>query len=299
MFTRFSTPEPSESAPLAGALVSVVAHATVILLVVGGPSGTGGDETHGGRTATSAAAPASEPGRGVTERVQWVGAATGDTPWKPSRPGERPPVAYVIPGRGPLHLATGPVVPPHARAKRTESGAPIDVPRVEAPHRLPFFKMKLAPLPTPPEIDVSVLFAGVASSAPDLSRLVTHPEDFRRFRPAGEAADLLARANVLTPNGLLPVGPVDVLPVAFVSNPLPAYPMLLAHAHVGGHVVVEFTIDSAGVVDVASLEVVRSTNSLFEQAVRAVLPSLHFLPAQLGQHNVGVRVRQPFEFVVR
>jgi hypothetical protein len=51
-------------------------------------------------------------------------------------------------------------------------------------------------------------------------------------------------------------------------------------------------------VDLGSLQVVRSTNAMFTQAVRAVLPQLRFLPAQNAEHAVGVRVRQPFEFRV-
>ena len=62
--------------------------------------------------------------------------------------------------------------------------------------------------------------------------------------------------------------------------------------------VVEFRIDSTGVVDLASLHVVQSTDTLFTQAVRGVLPLLRFVPAQLHAHAVGLTVRQPFVFRV-
>jgi protein TonB len=92
---------------------------------------------------------------------------------------------------------------------------------------------------------------------------------------------------------------VDELPIPVVNNPPPVYPLALQQAHVGGQVVVEFLIDSTGVIDLGSLRVVESTNSLFTQAVRRVLPRMRFLPAQLGPRPVGVTVRQPFVFIVR
>jgi protein TonB len=165
-------------------------------------------------------------------------------------------------------------------------------------HRLQFLRRNLVRLPEPPELDVTLLVSGVVASAPDLTRLVTRPEDFRRF-DADNEAELAARTSVLTSQGPMPAGHVDVLPIALVSNPLPTYPLILAQSRVEGRVLVEFTIDSAGVVDMASLRVLRSTNNLFTEAVRAVIPRLRFLPAQIGQHSVGVRVRQPFEFTVR
>src|SRR5205823_5256807 len=54
-----------------------------------------------------------------------------------------------------------------------------------------------------------------------------------------------------------------------------------------------------GAVDLGTFAVLESTNALFVQAVRSVLPRLHFAPAQLGAHSIGVTVRQPFVFVIR
>lgn len=89
------------------------------------------------------------------------------------------------------------------------------------------------------------------------------------------------------------------LPIPLVDNPLPAYPAALAQARVDGRVVVEFAVDSAGGVDLASLRVVQSTDARFTQAVRGVLPSLRFVPALRGERAVGVTVRQPFVFTMR
>jgi protein TonB len=133
--------------------------------------------------------------------------------------------------------------------------------------------------------------------APDFSRNAANPEDFAPMvdsttRRAGPAvwATALQRLDPLR---------VDELPVPVVSNPPPVYPQALQQAHVGGQVVVEFLIDSTGVIDLGSLRVVESTDNQFTQAVRRVLPRMRFLPAQLGPRAVGVTVRQPFVFVIR
>ncbi|AHG92255.1 TonB family protein (plasmid) [Gemmatirosa kalamazoonensis] len=289
MFTRFSMPpQRRDPAPVAGSVASLAAHATlVVLLIGGGPSGTGTGAGAAGAPASASAEPA------AGERIQWVGSPDADRGASAAPSTTRPPIAYVVPGRGPLREVTAPVAP----RRRPTRGTATSVPpmRPPEPRRLKFWQRQLLPLPPLPEVDVALLVAGVVAAAPDLDRLVTRPEDFHRL-PTTDPAELLALANVLTPNGPRPVGPVDVLPIAFVSNPKPTYPMFLAQSGVGGRVLVEFTIDSAGVVDLASLQVVRSTNDMFTQAVRAVLPQLRFLPAQISQHAVGVRVRQPFEF---
>jgi len=298
MFTRFSATRRPDTTPAVGTLVSLAAHAVVVLVAVGGGGGPAGTAEVG-----RAEAGPSFSATATGERIQWVGpagAGKSDAPGVPSA--ERRPIAYVVPGRGPLRVVPAGTVVPRASGRATRDGATIPPPpplRRADPERLRFLRRDLVKLPKPPELDLALLVAGAVASAPDLTRLVTHPEDFRHFQPTASDAELLARARVVPPSGMQSVGLVDVLPIAMVSNPLPSYPTILAQARVGGHVLVEFTIDSAGAVDLGSLQVVRSTNALFTQAVRAVIPRLHFLPAQLGEHAVGVRVRQPFEFVTR
>jgi TonB family protein len=294
MFTRFSTPRRPDTGPAVGALFSLAAHLVAVVFAVGGGGSPGAAEV--GRDASAAAFSSTATG----ERVRWVGPTGAGGDGVAGAPtAERRPIAYVVPGRGPLRVVPPGTNVPRASGRATHDGATLPPPplRRADPERLKFFRRDLLKLPQPPEIDVALLVAGAIASAPDLRQLVTRPEDFRHVQPTD--FELLARSRVMAPAGMEPVGPVDVLPIALVSNPLPSYPMMLAQARVGGHVLVEFTIDSAGGVDLASLQVVRSTNALFTQAVRAVMPHLHFLPAQLGEHAIGVRVRQPFEFVMR
>ena len=296
MFTRFSVTRRPDTTPVVGSLVSLAAHAVVVLVAIGGGGAAGTAEV--GRAEAGPSFSATATG----ERIQWVGpTGAGGSAAAGLPAAERRPIAYVVPGRGPLRVVPAGTLVPRSSGRATRDGATLPPPplrRVD-PERLKFFRRDLLKLPKPPEIDLALLVAGAVASAPDLTHLVSHPEDFRHFQPTASDAELLARARVMPPAGMQSVGLVDVLPIALVSNPLPSYPTILAQSRIGGHVLVEFTIDSAGAVDLASLQVVRSTNALFTQAVRAVIPHLHFLPAQLGEHAVGVRVRQPFEFVLR
>lgn len=78
----------------------------------------------------------------------------------------------------------------------------------------------------------------------------------------------------------------------------PLYPDSLYKAHVPGHVVVEFVVDSSGQVDPATVGVVSSTNPLFTDAVRRAFPAARFTAAVVGGRPVAQVVRQPFSFVV-
>ncbi|MDF1504613.1 TonB family protein [Roseisolibacter sp. H3M3-2] len=234
---------------------------------------------------------------GGGERLHWVGIGEGEGTGVRT-PGALAPHAYVVPGRRGL------------RGGAPGGGARTGAPAGDAPaDRLP----PIAP-PAPlrsataladvvlPEVALpeaaTTLVAGILAAAPDPSRTVARPEEFTRMRPTDpgewladhDAAMSLtaARANAL----------VDVLPIPLLGNPRPAYPSSLARASVGGRVVVEFRIDSAGAVEPGSLHVVQSTDERFTEAVRGVLPRLRFVPAQLRAHAVGIVVRQPFVFRV-
>jgi len=76
----------------------------------------------------------------------------------------------------------------------------------------------------------------------------------------------------------------------------PVYPDSLWRAHIGGHVLAQFVVDSAGAVETATISIVASTNPDFASAVRAVLPMARFEPAMAGGHAVRQLVQLPFNF---
>jgi TonB family protein len=152
-------------------------------------------------------------------------------------------------------------------------------------------------IPEPLLPDAALLVAGVLSAAPDLAQRVSRPEDF--LPPPEPSPRLGARSGARALAVLGTNVRVDELPIPLVSNPPPAYPVTLERDGLDGRVVVEFTIDSTGAVDLGSLLVVQSTHTQFTQAVRRVLPRLRFMPAHYAARAIEVTVRQPFVFTVR
>ena len=66
----------------------------------------------------------------------------------------------------------------------------------------------------------------------------------------------------------------------------------------GGEVLVEFVVDTLGQPNMGSVNVVHSDHELFTAAVRRVIPSMRFVPAQnLGKKAPG-EVQIPFYFAV-
>ena len=82
------------------------------------------------------------------------------------------------------------------------------------------------------------------------------------------------------------------------GSPAPRYPELLKSAGVEGEVIASFVVDTAGRADVSSFKVLRSTNELFVSAVRTALPSMRFLPAEVGGRKVRQQVQQPYVFAI-
>jgi periplasmic protein TonB len=76
----------------------------------------------------------------------------------------------------------------------------------------------------------------------------------------------------------------------------PQYPERLRAAGVTGRVVVRLVVDTLGRVEPASVAIRESAHDLFAQAVRAVIPSLRFVPAEAGGRRVRMLVDLPFEF---
>lgn len=82
------------------------------------------------------------------------------------------------------------------------------------------------------------------------------------------------------------------------GSPAPRYPELLKSAGVEGEVVATFVVDTLGRADASTLKFLKSTNELFGAAVRTALPSMRFLPAEVGGRKVRQQVQQPFVFSI-
>ena len=92
---------------------------------------------------------------------------------------------------------------------------------------------------------------------------------------------------------------IDVDSVArVVESAAPAYPATLLAQNVEGKAVVQFVVDTLGLVDTQSFRVIEATHAQFAEAVRAVLPAMRFTPAIVSSRKVKQLVQQPFLFKI-
>ena len=89
---------------------------------------------------------------------------------------------------------------------------------------------------------------------------------------------------------------VTVHAVLQADNPAPEYPPDLLGRRIDGRVVAEFIVDERGRVDTRTLRIISSTHERFSEAVRDVLPSLRFIPAESDGVRTEERVEMPFRF---
>jgi protein TonB len=82
------------------------------------------------------------------------------------------------------------------------------------------------------------------------------------------------------------------------ESPKPKYPAVLESSGIAGEVQAQFVVSSAGKADMESFKVLKSTNELFTQAVKNVLPRMKFSPAMIGGKPVNQLVQQSFQFAV-
>jgi TonB family protein len=76
----------------------------------------------------------------------------------------------------------------------------------------------------------------------------------------------------------------------------PVYPAELQRTGISGAATLAFVIDTTGRVDLASIQLVSSTNPRFAVACRRALSGMEFLPAQVDGRKVRELVQLPFEF---
>jgi protein TonB len=82
------------------------------------------------------------------------------------------------------------------------------------------------------------------------------------------------------------------------DSPKPKYPSVLESSGIAGEVQAQFVVRSDGKADMESFKVLKSTNELFTQAVKNVLPRMRFSPAMIGGKPVNQLVQQAFQFAV-
>lgn len=79
----------------------------------------------------------------------------------------------------------------------------------------------------------------------------------------------------------------------------PRYPPALKAAGVEGEVLVQFVVDTLGAADLRSFKVLKASHGDFTESVKAALPDMKFVPAELRGRKVRQLVQQPFVFAIQ
>jgi protein TonB len=189
------------------------------------------------------------------------------------------PLPPVYPRDTVIYVAPRPQSSPPAHRPASRPPAGGELPRVPAPPVVLRFD------PTqPPSVGIDI----------DVGRLLRDvaPREGRGFAPDDPPSGRSAG----------PVGPEPATigtverPAVMRVAPRPRYPEQLRAAGVTGRVVVRLVVDTSGRVEPASVVIRESSHDLFTHAVRAVIPSLRFTPAEAGGRRVRMLVELPFEF---
>jgi periplasmic protein TonB len=168
----------------------------------------------------------------------------------------------------PRHVA----VPPAARA--SSFAAPV-VPRISVPTSIPTTLPTIEPSHGPP-LD-SIIIGGPASSG-------------RPGRPG-----LIDGTDNVSPNEELS-GAELMMRVLTLAKP--RYPEMLRQSGIEGRVLVRFTVDTLGRVDMRSIQVMQTTHDLFTNAVRDALQRFRFKPTEVRGRRVPALAEMPFEFSI-
>ena len=130
----------------------------------------------------------------------------------------------------------------------------------------------------------------------------------RAHGPAREqppARDRAAGADATTQTAMTPVSSDDSVfsvltavesAVRVEGSAAPVYPPDMIARGIEGSVRTRYVIDTTGRADSASLVVLGVSNAAFESSVRAALPGMRFIAAQVQGHKVRQMVEQEFQF---
>jgi protein TonB len=134
----------------------------------------------------------------------------------------------------------------------------------------------------------------------DLTAAPTNERDWMVTGPRGGSSGGVtsgARSDVAVQAGDDWTGEtVDRVVVLLPGSGAPRYPDGLRAAGIEGDVMAQFVVDTMGRVDVTTLRILQSTHAQFDDAVRAALHRLRFLPAEARGRKVRQLVQQPFRF---
>ncbi len=131
----------------------------------------------------------------------------------------------------------------------------------------------------------------------DLSKAVTNESDFSGKGVKGGTGSGVV-GGIANANQTYFEFQVEKPAEMLAESPKPKYPSVLESSGIAGEVQAQFVVSSSGKADMDSFKVLKSTNELFTQAVKNVLPRMKFSPAMIGGKPVNQLVQQSFQFAV-
>ena len=130
----------------------------------------------------------------------------------------------------------------------------------------------------------------------DLSKKATDESDFSGKGVAGGTGKGVGSGPPIDANQAFFEFQVEKPVVPAPGSPSPRYPEILRSAGVEGEVLAQFVVDTSGRVEMSSFKVLKSTHDMFIAAVRNALPTMRFIPAEVGGRHVKQLVQQPYVF---
>ena len=131
----------------------------------------------------------------------------------------------------------------------------------------------------------------------DLSKSITNENDFSGKGVKGGTGNGVV-GGIANTNQTYFEFQVEKPAEMLAESPKPKYPSVLESSGIAGEVQAQFVVRSDGKADMDTFKVLKSTNELFTQSVKNVLPRMRFSPAQIGGKPVNQLVQQAFQFAV-
>ena len=132
----------------------------------------------------------------------------------------------------------------------------------------------------------------------DLSKAITNESDFSGKGVKGGTGTGVVGGTGPVTNQTYFEFQVEKPAEMLQDSPKPKYPSVLESSGIAGEVQAQFVVKMDGKADMDSFKVLKSTNELFTQSVKNVLPRMHFSPAMIGGKPVNQLVQQSFQFAV-
>lgn len=147
-------------------------------------------------------------------------------------------------------------------------------------------------MPSAPRVDPTTLVLSEIPLDGEFQTVDTFPSSAIGGEPEGNP---LAEPSG---SGLFAAATVEKTALPLPGNRSPAYPEMLRAAGIEGSALMQFVIDTAGIVEPSSITILRTDHELFATAARRALLRHRFLPAEVAGHKVRMLVEQRFEFAI-